>query len=108
MLNRRHALMGAAAALLPLRALADEWSDAFRNAFKGDPKLLGYVTPPDRLETAALTVEGKWPAELAGTFYRNGPARHDVGTLRFAIVSTATACCKPSAWRTASCPISAA
>lgn len=84
MLNRRHALLGAAAALLPFRALADEWTDAFRAALQADPKFLGYRSPlSDRLETAALTIEGKWPTELAGTFYRNGPARHDVGSLRY-------------------------
>jgi all-trans-8'-apo-beta-carotenal 15,15'-oxygenase len=83
MLNRRHALMAAAAALLPLPARADEWADAFRAALPANPTLIGYKSAPERLETAALKIDGKWPAELAGTFYRNGPARHDVGTLRY-------------------------
>jgi len=83
MLNRRHALLGAAATLLPLRALADEWTDAFRAALPGKPWLLGYQNPLPRLDCAALSLEGRWPAGLQGTLYRNGPARHDVGTLRY-------------------------
>jgi all-trans-8'-apo-beta-carotenal 15,15'-oxygenase len=83
MLNRRHALLGAAASLLPLRALADAWADAFAAARPSNPWLLGYASPPPDLATGALAIEGKWPADLVGTLYRNGPARHDVGGLRY-------------------------
>jgi carotenoid cleavage dioxygenase len=83
MLNRRHALIGALAGLAPLRAPADPWTDAFRAALAQQPWLLGYASTPPRLDCAELAIEGRWPRELEGTLYRNGPARHEVGDLRY-------------------------
>ncbi|HKU96624.1 MAG TPA: carotenoid oxygenase family protein [Vineibacter sp.] len=85
-LTRRQALLAGAATLLagPARAAApDDWGAAFRAALKEAPWLVGYVSAPPQLDCAELTIEGRWPVELAGTFYRNGPARHDVGELRY-------------------------
>src|SRR5260221_13649037 len=83
MLTRRHALLGAAAALLPAGTLADEWLDAFKAARPANPWLIGYDSAPPQLDCPTLSIEGRWPAGLAGTFYRNGPARHQVGSLRY-------------------------
>jgi carotenoid cleavage dioxygenase len=83
-LTRRQALLASAASLLaPRLARADEWRDAFHAKLKEAPWLIGYASAPATLDCASLTVEGKWPAALAGRFYRNGPARHEVGALRY-------------------------
>lgn len=56
----------------------------FAGALERNPTLLGYdsVSKPD-LEQKKLPRRGKWPAELVGTLYRNGPARHDIGNFRY-------------------------
>jgi all-trans-8'-apo-beta-carotenal 15,15'-oxygenase len=83
-LTRRQALLASAAALFaPTAARADAWRDAFNAKLKEAPWLIGYVTPPATLDCPELRIEGRWPAELAGVLYRNGPARHDVGDLRY-------------------------
>ncbi len=70
---------GAAAA-----AERDAWGSAFRAALSRRPWLIGWLGgSAERLETAALEISGNWPEELAGTFYRNGPYRHEVGGLRY-------------------------
>jgi len=84
MLTRRHAMLAGAAALLSAtRARADDWLDSFKAVRATNSWLIGYDSAPDRLDCPSLTIEGKWPAGLAGTFYRNGPARHQVGGLRY-------------------------
>jgi len=85
-LSRRQALLAGSATLFAGSARAaapDDWGAAFRAALKDSPWLVGYASPPARLDCAELAIEGRWPAGLAGTFYRNGPARHDVGELRY-------------------------
>ena len=65
-------------------AARDEWATAFRAALRVKPYLLGWLgTQEARLETPQLAIEGQWPAALRGTFYRNGPARHEVGGMRY-------------------------
>ena len=81
------ALLGATS-LLPCVSLAspqaDDWSRAFTRALAGDPRLLGWVTPAfDQVESGPLNIEGKWPAALGGTLWRNGPAVHDRHGLRY-------------------------
>lgn len=72
-------LPGAAAA-----AARDSWAAAFREALAAKPWLLGWMgRGEDRLETASLEVSGAWPDGLRGTFYRNGPFRHEVGGMRY-------------------------
>ncbi len=45
---------------------------------------LGFVNPPvAELDSGALPLRGELPAGLAGTFYRNGPARHELGGRRY-------------------------
>ena len=91
--NRRDVLRGAAAAgLLPSLAwaapaaaaatspeIASEGA-AFDTAVAGRPWLVPFKGVSDAgaaqgdLRCAHLTVTGRWPAELRGRFYRNGPA----------------------------------
>ena len=87
---RRDFLRSAAVSALALAGLpgrsaaADEWAEAFREALRTKPYLLGWLGRREaRLETDSLTVAGTWPAALKGTFYRNGPGRHEIGGLRY-------------------------
>ena len=70
-------LAGVAPMAPALAASGGDWGEAFAAALKRNPMLLGWKTPPDRLDTAALAVTGKWPAGLKGRFFRNGPSIHD-------------------------------
>ena len=66
-----------AAASWPAFALAPE-GKAFDEAVKGQPWLKPFkgVTDQD-LRCDALALEGKWPADFRGRFYRNGPALNE-------------------------------
>ena len=80
-LLRAFALAPVVGALGPLgtRALsATSWKRAFDSALAENPRLLGWqgVTEP-RLAAPNLPVTGTLPPGLTGTFYRNGPARHE-------------------------------
>ena len=45
---------------------------------------LGFQNPrAEELHTPALKLAGRLPEELEGTFYRNGPARHELGDRRY-------------------------
>lgn len=44
---------------------------------------LGFEGTGVDAEPMPLTLEGRWPAGLRGSFYRNGPARHTVGSVRY-------------------------
>ena len=66
-------------------AMADgsEWSADFARALDANPMLLGWRSvSADRLDCEAR-VEGRLPAELVGTLYRNGPAVHERFGLRY-------------------------
>ncbi len=81
------AAASAASSLLPAAwagAAADEWQAAFHAALREKPWLLGWlgVSQP-LLKTSALEITGDWPRELAGSFFRNGPARHEIGGMRY-------------------------
>ena len=66
-----------AAASGPAFALAPE-GQAFDDAVQGQPWLKPFkgVTDQD-LRCDALALSGRWPAELRGRFYRNGPALNE-------------------------------
>lgn len=98
MTNRRRflqaaALAGLAGSLAPLLPVmrgaraappSDEWKRAFDAALKTNRHLLGWhgVTV-EALDAPSPALEGAWPKELAGTFYRNGPAQHERGGARY-------------------------
>ena len=76
------------AALAPLAtpciaAGADDWSGDFSRALEANPALLGWRSvETDQLQCTAR-IEGRLPAELQGSFYRNGPAVHERFGLRY-------------------------
>ena len=61
--------------------------------YPNDPFLQGYFAPMGvECDAPDLVVEGELPADLHGTYYRNGPApRTAHGRATFTIGSTATA-----------------
>lgn len=74
----------AAAALFPRLAAADSWITDFSIGRKRHPYLAAYAgSGEEMLATPALALEGKLPAALRGTLYRNGPARLERGGLRY-------------------------
>jgi all-trans-8'-apo-beta-carotenal 15,15'-oxygenase len=59
-------------------------ADSFARALAADPALAGYQgVSCDGLLTSRVAVEGALPAGLRGTLYRNGPALHELGGLRY-------------------------
>lgn len=87
-MNRRDLLVRAAGAALlgvvPLRAAraGDAWAAAFEAALARTPWLIGWRDGREQ-DVARVELSGRLPAELAGTLYRNGPARHAVGGVRY-------------------------
>ena len=65
------------------RAAMDPWKRGFDAARAADPALLGWQGVSRDFVTDDLAVEGRWPEDLTGTFYRNGPAGHEVGGRRY-------------------------
>jgi all-trans-8'-apo-beta-carotenal 15,15'-oxygenase len=90
-MNRRTflatAALSTAGALMHDLAIAqslDPWSEGFARALAANPYLRGYKgIGPDALFDAEVTFEGTLPAGLEGTLYRNGPALHELGGLRY-------------------------
>jgi len=86
-MDRRHFLRNIAASSLalslPAWARADETQSAWQANLPRQPRLAtlkGAVA--DQLGGAA-SMEGRWPGEIRGTFYRNGPARFELGGERY-------------------------
>ncbi|GGY78010.1 carotenoid oxygenase family protein [Pseudoduganella plicata] len=86
-MERRDFLRGLAAggvlAALPAWARADATTDGYRASLPARPRLaaIGGCTA-ERLGGVAA-IDGRWPAELRGTFYRNGPARFELAGERY-------------------------
>ena len=76
-------LAGLAPFVPALAASGGDWSAAFVSTLARNRMLLGWKTPPDRLDAASLAVTGAWPAGLKGRFFRNGPSIHDRFGLRY-------------------------
>lgn len=55
---------------------------AFEAARRTRPWLVGFESATADIEPSLLEIEGRWPAELAGRLWRNGPARHHRGDVR--------------------------
>ncbi len=68
----------------PASAPADSWKTAFDDALAADRRLLGWKSvDASQLDAPSLSVEGRLPAALVGTFYRMGPARHERAGKRY-------------------------
>ncbi|MEQ6352294.1 carotenoid oxygenase family protein [Ralstonia pseudosolanacearum] len=61
----------------------DAWASGFAAARAERAWLAGFEGVSADLPPSALTVEGRFPAALHGSLYRNGPARHQIGGLRY-------------------------
>ena len=73
-----------AAALAPSILRANPVFDGFQAARPASPWLAGWENVDvDALPRQALAVRGKMPRGLAGTFYRNGPARFERAGFRY-------------------------
>jgi all-trans-8'-apo-beta-carotenal 15,15'-oxygenase len=64
-------------------AATDDGAVAFNRALAETPWLIGWAVRDRDAVVDDLTVEGRMPPDLGGMFYRNGPARHEVGGLRY-------------------------
>ena len=89
-MDRRQLLQGFALSLAagmvtgsPVLAAGDNWKEDFTRALKQKPWLLGYKGVDQNFKKTNLKIDGKLPENLKGIFYRNGPARHKVGDLRY-------------------------
>ncbi len=87
-MNRRAFLLSGAATLAATRvslasSLDEDWSAAFARARQKNPWLLGFETAQAPVMQGKATIEGRWPEGLRGTFYRNGPAQHEIGGKRY-------------------------
>lgn len=93
-MNRRRFCQSAAATagLFTLRAHAagpatatpgDTWLSAFDSQRAAHPWTLGYVGLEADAAPMALELRGRIPPALFGAFYRNGPARHELGGQRY-------------------------
>jgi all-trans-8'-apo-beta-carotenal 15,15'-oxygenase len=85
-MKRREFLIAGGSALLSGAALANTpsiFKSEFAAAAARDPRLTPYRSIAADLNSEALTIEGKLPAELRGRFYRNGPAIFERGNERY-------------------------
>ena len=61
----------------------DSWAAQFKRAQTEHPWLLAYRNVQQPAFAAQAKLLGKWPTELRGTLYRNGPAQHEVHGYRY-------------------------
>jgi carotenoid cleavage dioxygenase-like enzyme len=67
-----------------LAETADPWSAEFMRAVASTPHLAGFASVDVRTPLSArVNFEGRLPPNLRGTLYRNGPALHEFGGLRY-------------------------
>lgn len=86
-MNRREFLTGlalaTAAAAGNVKADTQTTAEAFAARSAQEPWLMGWANAPAELDRSSLTVEGRIPAALRGTFFRNGPAQHQRADIRY-------------------------
>lgn len=69
---------------LPLAARADDaTAQAFESQRAAHPWTQAYVGVQADVAPMPMTLHGKLPTELHGAFFRNGPARHALGGMRY-------------------------
>ncbi len=92
MINRRlfgQALLGAGAfaGLPPWAHAVETEADSTLAEFNANrplhPWLIGYEGLTEDQPPMPLVVRGRMPSALKGAFYRNGPARHSLGSIRY-------------------------
>ncbi len=55
----------------------------FNHALQTEPGLIGFANIEANFAPSKLKLEGKLPHDLKGVFYRNGPAKHERGDIRY-------------------------
>ena len=68
---------------LPRAMAAESWRAEYLEALAAEPWLQAFRSVDQPVYGAAATLSGRWPKELVGTLFRNGPARHEVGNFRY-------------------------
>jgi len=68
---------------LPGWARADATRDRYLANVAAHPRLAALKNATHDSLGGTASISGRWPAELRGTFYRNGPARFDLGGERY-------------------------
>ncbi|MGE0622424.1 MAG: carotenoid oxygenase family protein [Pseudomonadales bacterium] len=78
-------LSGAASYIIPRlgRAATGSWQEAFAASLEKHPWLLAFRSAGSNSFGAVAETTGRIPEGLAGTLYRNGPARHEIGSFRY-------------------------
>lgn len=66
---------------VPLPAI--NYKALFNESLNNNPKLISHKNINTNFQPKVLTIEGEIPSDLIGTFYRNGPAKHERGELRY-------------------------
>jgi all-trans-8'-apo-beta-carotenal 15,15'-oxygenase len=61
----------------------DDWAMEFAAALERESWYKAFRTVPQDAVASAAQVTGAWPPELAGTLFRNGPARHELAGYRY-------------------------
>jgi len=55
----------------------------FNQALETNQHLIGFSNIASDFSVQKMTIEGKLPEDIKGTFYRNGPAKHERGDKRY-------------------------
>jgi all-trans-8'-apo-beta-carotenal 15,15'-oxygenase len=83
---------GAAACALPLTSQVMATSKSpeivnykslFKNALADNPSLIGFSNVAQNFKSSTMRLEGKLPADLAGSLFRNGPAKFERANIRY-------------------------
>lgn len=81
---------GSLLANVPLNSLAAtnnidvvNYKELFNHALENNPELIGFANVEQNFAPQYLSIEGKIPNDLRGTFYRNGPGKHERGEQRY-------------------------
>ena len=75
--------MGGAMLALPGWAYADVTRDSYLKKLPGQPRLAALQGCATDSLSGTASITGRWPTEIKGTFYRNGPARFELGGERY-------------------------
>ncbi|WP_286262898.1 carotenoid oxygenase family protein [Thalassotalea atypica] len=73
----------------PIRSMSDalpnsvDYKSEFNKALKLQPNLLGFTNVEHDFDCQELAIEGTMPKDIAGTFVRNGPGKHERGAKRY-------------------------
>lgn len=69
--------------LLALDDLTQSRFELFQHSLSNHPNLLGYQNYTHEREVATLKIEGQFPNDFNGSFYRNGPALFERNAVRY-------------------------